>query len=307
MAQAYLGNTALNQLWLGNTQINNSITGPTYLLDQYPGAKAGYSVRRLYSKYTGSIMNVRRSNDNATSDIGFDSNGNLDTGSLLSFVGANSGFVTTWYDQSTNGFNLNQNTSNRQARIVISGSLQVPPAQDGSLTPTKPGVYFDYDIFNLPPNFFQFYQVSFGSTLSQPYSWFDVISIQGQPSLVTNGINTNSFILRSGPSIEANAGSALTLGDSFQNGNQIYSAIFNGANSKFGVDYTRFGAYSSSLATGSIGSNSLDGISLSLSGSGLPQRNYFGYISELILWPTDQSNNRTDIVNSQNNYYGVYL
>jgi hypothetical protein len=302
MAQAYLGATELNKQYLGTTQINYQQQGTTFIgiLDEYPGAQAAYSVRRLYSEYNGPIMKVRRSNDNATLDIGWDSQGNLDTGSLTTFVGANTGFVTTWYDQSTNGFNLNQNTSNRQARIVISGDLQVPPAQGGSLTPTKPGIYFDYG-----GGFFQFYQASFESTLSQPYSWFDVISIQGQPSLVTDGILTDSYILRSGPFIEANAGSALTLGDSFQLGNQIYSAIFNNTTSKFGVDYTFASSYTSSLSTGSIGSNSLDGISVSL-GEKPNNRNFIGYMSELILWPTDQSNNRTDIVAAQNDYYGVY-
>ena len=35
--------------------------------------------------------------------IGFDTNGNLDTGSLLTFAGSGNAFVKIWYDQSGNG------------------------------------------------------------------------------------------------------------------------------------------------------------------------------------------------------------
>jgi surface protein len=44
---------------------------------------AAYSVRKVKSDYTGSAMNIRRDVDNLTFDVGFDGNGNLDTGSLL--------------------------------------------------------------------------------------------------------------------------------------------------------------------------------------------------------------------------------
>lgn len=68
------------------------------ILDTYPNAKAGYSLRLLSSDYTGFCIRVRRSSDNAEQDIGFDGN-ELDTSSLLSFCGVNSGYVTTWYNQ----------------------------------------------------------------------------------------------------------------------------------------------------------------------------------------------------------------
>jgi len=41
-----------------------------------------YSVRLLSSTYTGKALQVRRSSDNATQDIGFTSNGDLDTTTL---------------------------------------------------------------------------------------------------------------------------------------------------------------------------------------------------------------------------------
>ena len=95
------------------------------LLDLYPNAAAAYSVRRLSSTYAGSAMEVRRSSDNALQDIGFDIDGNLDTASLLSFVGAGNGFVRTWYDQSGNGYNFQQTTTSNQPQIVASGVVDL--------------------------------------------------------------------------------------------------------------------------------------------------------------------------------------
>ena len=76
-----------------------------FLLDAYPNAKAAYSLRKLSSTYTGSCIRVRRSSDNTEQDIGFVSN-ELDTTALLSFVGSNSGFITSWYNQKGTGDNL---------------------------------------------------------------------------------------------------------------------------------------------------------------------------------------------------------
>jgi len=57
------------------------------------------SFRKINSRYTGNAIRVRRSSDNTEMDIGF-SGVNLDTTSLLSFIGANTGYVVIWYDQS---------------------------------------------------------------------------------------------------------------------------------------------------------------------------------------------------------------
>ena len=70
----------------------NSITsqkigaGFTGILDEYSGAAAAYSVRRLSSTYTNGLIRVRRSSDDTEQDIGFDANGDLDTTALTTFV-----------------------------------------------------------------------------------------------------------------------------------------------------------------------------------------------------------------------------
>jgi hypothetical protein len=93
------------------------------ILDTYPNAFVAYSTRRLRLAYSGSAIRVRRSSDNAESDIGFNSLYDLDSSALLSFVGSGNGFVTTWYDQSGNGNNASQTTAANQPQIVSSGAL----------------------------------------------------------------------------------------------------------------------------------------------------------------------------------------
>jgi hypothetical protein len=101
----------------------NTIVSDVFLLDEYPNAKAAYSLRKLSSTYAGSCIRVRRSSDNTEQDIGFVGN-ELDTTSLLSFVGANNGYVTTWYNQKGTGDNLNNITAINQPLIVNSGVVE---------------------------------------------------------------------------------------------------------------------------------------------------------------------------------------
>lgn len=87
-------------------------------------ASAAYSLRKLRAGYSGACIRVRRSSDNSELDIGFAGAGVLDTATLLSFVGAGNGFVTTWYDQSGNSKNATQTTASLQPAICLSGVLQ---------------------------------------------------------------------------------------------------------------------------------------------------------------------------------------
>lgn len=96
----------------------------SYLLDQYSGAAAAYSLRKLDCDYAGYAIRVRRSSDNTEQDIGFTSSGDLDTATLKTFVGTNSGYVVTWYDQSGNTSNITQSTAGNQPRIVNAGVVE---------------------------------------------------------------------------------------------------------------------------------------------------------------------------------------
>lgn len=86
-------------------------------------SSVAYSLRKLSSTYTGAAIQVRRSSDNATQNIGFDVNGNLDTAALTSWVGSGSGFIAIWYDQSGNVLNATQSNVANQPRIVNAGAI----------------------------------------------------------------------------------------------------------------------------------------------------------------------------------------
>ena len=87
-------------------------------------AQAAYSVRRLRTAYTGPLLRVRRSNDNAEQDIGSTYAGELNTSALTTFCGANSCFVRTWHDQSGNVRHAEQTTAGNQPRIVNAGAVE---------------------------------------------------------------------------------------------------------------------------------------------------------------------------------------
>jgi hypothetical protein len=84
-----------------------------------------YGLRQLTKTYNGACINVRRSSDNTAMDVGFAS-GQLDTATLLNFVGSGNGFVTKIYNQGTLGSagNALQSTAAAQPQIVASGVLQ---------------------------------------------------------------------------------------------------------------------------------------------------------------------------------------
>jgi hypothetical protein len=109
---------------------------------------AGYSLRLLKGDYTGPMLNVRRSSDNATQDFYGDIQGNLGTirfgngQSLVSWLNGSTAFVTTWYDQSgynrpvTNTTNSLQPTLSTTGNIVYNGSTTylnntTPPLTSG--------------------------------------------------------------------------------------------------------------------------------------------------------------------------------
>lgn len=118
-----IGTTQVNKIYLGSNLVWEKAVS-ALLLDLYPNAAAAYSLRKLRTAYTGSAIRVRRSSDNAEQDINFVGN-ELDTSSLLTFVGAGDGFVTTWYDQSGSGFNAAQSTAASQPKIVSSGVIEL--------------------------------------------------------------------------------------------------------------------------------------------------------------------------------------
>jgi hypothetical protein len=94
-----------------------------------------YGLRKLVGAYSGPLIQVRRSSDNALQDIYSDGDGNLDITQLTSFVGSSDGFVRILYDQHSRT-NFAQATNTNQPRIILSGVVD-------EISTGYPGIYFD--------------------------------------------------------------------------------------------------------------------------------------------------------------------
>lgn len=103
--------------------IQRGLVKPMRLLD-FVLAEAAYGLRAMRRDWSGPLVRVRRSSDNAERDIGPDYLGRLDVAGLLAFVGAGDGFVPVWYDQSGNRRNATRTLTTEQPRIVNAGVLE---------------------------------------------------------------------------------------------------------------------------------------------------------------------------------------
>ncbi|MEM9512455.1 MAG: Calx-beta domain-containing protein, partial [Cyanobacteria bacterium P01_E01_bin.48] len=69
-----------------------------YLLDDHPWVEEGYSLMKLATAYAGSAIQISRSSDGTTAEIGFVGD-DLDTAAIEAFCAGTIGKVSKWYDQ----------------------------------------------------------------------------------------------------------------------------------------------------------------------------------------------------------------
>jgi hypothetical protein len=271
----------------------------SYLLDTYSGAAAAYSLRKLRTAYTGNAIRVRRSSDNTSQDIGFDANGNLDTTSMLSFVGAGNGFVSVWFDQSGNSNNQSSTTLIRQPQIVNNGSLIT---QNG-----KPALYFSNNIMQ-SGRVFSTSNFSIFSTISGPQNQGDVILLcqhtgnvdVGRTVFISpgNGVatyNKLSTFFNNGVSRVI-----ISTNDVFTNQLKLVNITSNGSGTT-----TQF---VNSTQEGQLTGQSWTPINTvtTLGALGNSANFYTGYVGELIMYTTNQLTNRTGIESNINSFYSIY-
>ena len=261
------------------------------LLDTYSGAAAAYSLRKLRTAYTGYAIRVRRSSDNTSQDIGFDANGNLDTTSMLSFVGAGNGFVSIWYDQSGLNNHSSQTTSANQPSIVSAGVLRTING--------KPSIYFSgsqlltttTNVLSTGNASYSIHGVSYniGTSSSTLFYIGDASGNSGVGLQIISGGNLRHFWYTR--EFVSNANS-INL--------QTYYAIkFNGTNA-----YTSVNNTSGSVGTGT---KSTTNPTLSIGKMKNWSEYYVGHQQELVLFdlynnPTTESGIKTNI----NSYYSIY-
>ena len=105
----------------GSVRFSGELLGPV-VGDLLEGStNYGWGLVKLDKDYAGSAIRVERSSDSTQTDIGFNSDGSLDTASLLSFVGSGDAYVITMYEQFGSSYDM---TMNNDPLIVDDGVLQ---------------------------------------------------------------------------------------------------------------------------------------------------------------------------------------
>jgi hypothetical protein len=262
----------------------------TFFTDIFGMPSVAYSLRKL-SPLSTNCVRVRRSSDNAEQNIGFVSNtadALIDTSALLSFVGAGNGFVTTWYDQSTNGRNSVNASSSQQPTIVSSGAL--------ININSKPSILFDGSDDALITS----YTVTNVGDLSvQLVEKLNNITAASVSVTVSEAANKQLYMnYISGPA-SFNNYYANQFNITTANTNQLISSFYMGAS---GGGFYRNGtlAFSPTRVTNAGASNLTIG---KYSGGGF---NANGNFQELIVWDADKGSSRTTLESNINTYYNVF-
>ena len=274
------------------------------LLDLYgTDAVAAYSIRKLSSSYTGNAIRVRESQFNTETDIGFDSNGELDTTALLahcSFPGA-SGFITKWYDQTGNSRDAIQTGASLQFKIVNSNSLITingKPAIEGTSTANV------MTIAAIP-------------AISQPLATFEVYSQTSMPATSIVGIFKGSNSSGKGGEVivtriasqsgvrslqtfsDTGSVNQVTYATTFPNDALLHvnTRIIDTTSSIFRVDGSNL-----SYPAGD------DPVNASIGGAGAEElggSNVLGKLCEFVLYDSDKAADMTNIEDNMQTYYST--
>lgn len=276
------------------------------LLDTYSGSIGAYSLRKLRAAYSGYAVRVRRSSDNTSQDISFNSLGNLDTTSLTSFVGANDGYVSVWYDQSGNGYDFTQTTSDLQPKLVSSGNI-VTGVSGG-----KPSMLYNASGFKNLTNLIKSSHSMFITLMNN--ADFPTALVSQWQAGVTNRMVYN---LNQNSASSTAANKLNFFIDGTTNGAGSFDLMLEG-----NISNTSFNLVTSQASTGSenfktyINSNLNDSATITGVASSIPTAIGYqdqsggptlrAYMSELIIYNSNQSSNRTGIESNINNYYSIY-
>ena len=275
-------------------QIGNFSNPTSGLLSTYTGAAAAYSVRQLANTASKCMRIVVDSaatvgtldSSDPEYDIGFDSNGDLDTAAIVSYCNNPSGtnynaYVTKWYDQSGNGNDAAQTTHANMPQIASTGAVITDNGKPALL-----GGYFE--------------NIS-GISKSSNWSSFEVYNSNGDTNFVTyagdSAPNSHSILAYSGlasSSYIRNFGSP----DFYVDGSSV--TITTMANA-----YTTVGT-STQLLLSIIDADNATWDAFYLRAWNVNQFTFAGYMQEQIFFGEDKTSERSAIETNINNYYSIY-
>lgn len=271
--------------------------GVSLLLDTYTGAKVAVSLRKLRNAYTGSAVRVRRSSDNAEQDIGFNGANEIDTAVLKTFIGANTGYVVKWYDQSGNANDASQSTTTQQGAIVISGAVQ--------RTNGKVSVYFDgddaYNTATVSLNTYLYISAIFKASNN-------FIIAEHGPNAYDNGNGTGFFfftdVLSSWLFSRSSAFYYCYGSNSWAGTNQVLTTLSN--NSSGAAYYKNGVVQNNGSVTGSSLSNTSYTNNIYLWSRANTSLIISGYAQETIIWDKDMASDRAAVELNTNTFYSIY-
>jgi len=278
-------------------------SGFTGAFNSFTAPHRAVSLRRLFTSYTGPALKVRRSSDNTELDIGFASNGDLDTTGLLDFVGSGSGYVSAWYDQSGHAYHMAQATTASQPRIVNNGVVDtlngkpcmVLDGTDDFLWSSVTGLY--------AAGTTTVGAVLSGYTASSAIAFAESSTTGHFYRMIRNASGAwNVYGVASGNTYwNATSSNTSTFSNNLQrhffyadNGTQI-STWLNGTVQHDAIAATRSGAAPSVNST-AIGAHVNAGVGASF---------FTGSFQELVAWGSLESASRSAISAAQTTYWGV--
>ena len=268
----------------------SAAAGTGFLLDDYAGATAGYSLRELTttSWNAGDVViearNSLSSTDTFTSAEVFD-------GTLVTFadLGDGSATVQRWYDQSGNGNNIFQSTSSFQPLIVSGGVLLAD------------GLKFDgtNDFFDCG--------FSHGTTSAQSIFAVAQTSDLTANRMLVDGRDANDdgigmFYLTSSDYVRFHVDAIDVFSNTSLSANTeyLFSGLFGSTTSTFYEDGTQTDTDTGAPASSSSTTNYHIGRAAYTSGSF-----WQGSIQEVIIYPDDQSANQAGIDGNITTHYGI--
>ena len=201
---------------------------------------------------------------------------------LEAFADGYDATVKVWYDQSGGSNDAEQSTLANQPKIVNAGTV----IYENGL----PALEFDGSNDYFAKAFL----------LTNPVSHFVVAQASNTNDFILDGyVATNRNSLFKSSANEIRLYNSAPLYQTHIDGTQaVFSSISNGGSSLLAVN--------GSSVTGTLGTNSMDGVTIGTLGNLGPGYYLYGTIQEVVLYGSDETSNRTGIETNINDFYSIY-